>query len=200
MDAVCIEQPQRRIQRDTTYRQIFDGQDVMYACRHQATDALLHNPDRISAATALIQARIEECKFLSVRDHSSVECRQLMMVISIALIANDDPYSETVKAAVLKAKRLTDLGGILHNASDKILSDLFQKVIRSFPNKPLKKANKTLNCNLISKYGHASVFSLTKIADCTRNQLLVQIDGIITRKIADDAMREFFPEISAQQY
>lgn len=200
MNAVCVEQPQRRVQRDTTYRQIFDGQDVISACRRQASDAIVHSPDRISAARALIRARIEECKYLGSRDHSSAECRQLMMVISIAMIANDDPYSETVKAAVLKAKRWTDLGGTLRNASDKVLSGLFRKAIRSLPNEPLKKANKTLNCNFVSKNGHTSVINLTELANRTRDWFLAQLDAFITQRIADDTMREFFPEMSAQQY
>ena len=70
---------------------------VIFACRRQANDALLHYPSSIAAADVLIKTRIEEIKYLSTKDRQNVECRQLMMVVSLAMIANNDPYSEVVK-------------------------------------------------------------------------------------------------------
>ena len=49
MDAVCARQSHINVRHDVSYRQIFNGQNVMLACRDQALDALEHNPDRISA-------------------------------------------------------------------------------------------------------------------------------------------------------
>lgn len=105
MNAVCVEQSNVRVQCDTTYRQIFNGQNVIFACRRQANDALLHYPSSIVAADVLIKTRIEEIKYLSAKDRQNVERRQLMMVVSLAMIANNDPYSEMVKAALLRAQR-----------------------------------------------------------------------------------------------
>lgn len=65
MNAVCVEQSNVRVQCDTTYRQIFNGQNVIFACRRQANDALLHYPSSIAAADVLIKTRIEEIKYLT---------------------------------------------------------------------------------------------------------------------------------------
>lgn len=156
MNAVCVEQSNVRVQCDTTYRQIFNGQNVIFACRRQANDALLHYPSSIVAADALIKTRIEEIKYLSTKDRQNVERRQLMMVVSLAMIANNDPYSEMVKAALLRAQRKAQIGS-------------------------------------------KSAFSLTQIADSSRDALLAQIDASITQWIADEAVREFFPKISVPQ-
>lgn len=90
MNAVCVEQSNVRVQCDTTYRQIFNGQNVIFACRRQANDALLHYPSSIAAADVLIKTRIEEIKYLSTKDRQNVERRQLMMVVSLAMIANNE--------------------------------------------------------------------------------------------------------------
>ena len=199
MNAVCVEQSDVRIQRDTTYRQIFNGQNVIFACRRQANDALLHYPSTVVAADTLIKARIEEIKYLSTKDRQNVECRQLMMVVSLAIIANDDPYSEMVKAALLRAQRKAQIGSCLHKLVRTVFTGLSQKGIRNIPNTSLKKLNRVTGSPLISKNGSKTAFSLTQIADSSRDALLAQIDASITQWIADEAMREFFPKISVPQ-
>lgn len=199
MNAVCVEQSGVRVQRDTTYRQIFNGQNVMFACRRQANDALLHYPSTIAAADTLIRARIEEIKYLSAEDRQSVECRQLMMVVSLAMIASNDPYSEMVKAALLRAQRKAQIGSCLYKLVRTVFTGLSHKGIRNIPNAALKKLNRVTGSDLISKNGSKSAFSLSKIADSSRDALLAQIDASITQWIADEAMREFFPKISVPQ-
>lgn len=199
MNAVCIEQPRAHISRDTTYRQIFNGQNVMTACRHQANDALFHCPNTVLAAHALIEARVEESKYLSTKDRQSLECRQLMMVVSLAMIANDYPYSEMVKAALLRAQRKAQIGSCLYKLVHTVFTGLSRKGIRNIPNASLKKLNRATGSPLISKRGSQSAFSLTQIADSSRDALLAQIDASITQWIADEAMREFFPKISVPQ-
>ena len=199
MNAVCVEQPRVRISHDVAYRQIFNGQNVMVACRRQANDALLHYPSSIVAAEALIKARIEEIKHLSAKDRQNVECRQLMMVVSLVMIANNDPYSEMVKAALLRAQRKAQIGSSLYKLVYTVFTGLSQKGIHKIPNTSLKKLNRATGSNLISKNGSKSSFSLTKIADSSRNVLLAQIDASITQWIADEAMCEFFPKISEPQ-
>lgn len=57
MNAVCVEQSNVRVQCDTTYRQIFNGQNVIFACRRQANEYRVHlhflhghvSPGRLSA-------------------------------------------------------------------------------------------------------------------------------------------------------
>lgn len=199
MNAVCVEQPRAHISRDTTYRQIFNGQNVMTACRHQANDALLHYPDAVLAARALIDARVEESKYLSTKDRQNLECRQLMMVVSLAMMANNDPYSEMVKAALLRAQRKAQIGSCLYKLVRTVFTGLSHKGIRNIPNASLKKLNRVTGSDLISKNGSKSAFSLSRIADSSRDALLAQIDASITQWIADEAMREFFPNISVSQ-
>lgn len=199
MNAVCIEQPSVRVPHDTTYRQIFNGQNVIFTCRRQANDALLHYPSTIVAADTLIKARIEEIRYLSTKDRQTVECRQLMMVVSLAMIADDDPYSEMVKAALLRAQRKARFGSCLYKLCHTIFTGLSQKGIRNIPNTSLKKLNRVIGSSLISKNGSKSAFSLTQIADSSRDALLAQIDASITQWIADEAIREFFPKISVPQ-
>lgn len=199
MNAVCVEQPRAHISRDTTYRHIFNGQNVMAACRHQANDALLHCPDAVLAARALIDARVEESKYLSTKDRQSLERRQLMMVVSLAMIANNDPYSEMVKAALLRAQKKAQIESSLHKLIYTVCTGLSQKAIRYIPNASLKKLNRTTGSPLISKRGSKSAFSLTQLADSSRDALLAQIDGAITQWIANEAMEEFFSEIAVSQ-
>ena len=199
MNAVCVEQPGVRVQRDTTYRQIFNGQNVIFACRRQANDALLHYPSTIIAADTLIKARIEEIRYLSMKDRQNVECRQLMMVVSLAMIANNDPYSEMVKAALLRAQRKAQIGSCLYKLVRTVFTGLSHKGIRNIPNAFLKKLNRVTGSDLISKNGSKSAFSLTKIADSSCDALLAQIDASVTQWIADEAMCEFFPKISVPQ-
>ena len=199
MNAVCVEQPRAHISCDTTYRQIFNGQNVMTACRHQANDALLHYPDAVLAARALIDARVEESKYLSTKDRQSLECRQLMMVVSLTMIANNDPYSEMVKAALLRAQKKAQIGSSLHKLIYTVCTGLSQKAIRYIPNASLKKLNRATGSPLISKRGSKSAFSLTQLADSSRDALLAQIDGAITQWIANEAMEEFFSEIAVSQ-
>lgn len=134
MNAVCVEQSNVRVQCDTTYRQIFNGQNVIFACRRQANDALLHYPSSIVAADVLIKTRIEEIKYLSTKDRQNVERRQLMMVVSLAMIANNDPYSEMVKAALLRAQRKAQIGSCLYKLVYTVFTGLSQKGIRNIPN------------------------------------------------------------------
>ena len=199
MNAVCVEQSGVRVQRDTTYRQIFNGQNVIFACRRQANDALLHYPSTIVAADTLIKARIEEIRYLSTKDRQNVECRQLMMVVSLAMIANNDPYSEMVKAALLRAQRKAQIGSCLYKLVRTVFTGISHKGIRNIPNASLKKLNRATGSNLISKNGSKSAFNLTTIADSSCDALLAQIDTSITQWIADEAMYEFFPKISVPQ-
>lgn len=141
MNAVCVEQSNVRVQCDTTYRQIFNGQNVIFACRRQANDALLHYPSSIAAADVLIKTRIEEIKYLSTKDRQNVERRQLMMVVSLAMIANNDPYSEMVKAALLRAQRKAQIGSCLYKLVYTVFTGLSQKGIHNIPN----AASATLN-------------------------------------------------------
>lgn len=197
MDAVCARQSRAGIHHDITYRQIFNGQNVMLACRNQADEALGHNPDRISAANALIQARIEECKYLSSANPANIECRQLMMVISLAYIAEDDPYSEAVKAAVLHARFTTRLGILAHNIAHQTFSCLSSKAIHVLPSSFLKTINRIMGCNFISKNGKRSTITLTDLSDHSVNWILAQIDGYFTKRIADDVLHKFFYKNSA---
>lgn len=199
MNAVCVEQSNVRVQCDTTYRQIFNGKNVIFACRRQANDALLHYPSSIVAADVLIKTRIEEIKYLSTKDRQNVERRQLMMVVSLAMIANNDPYSEMVKAALLRAQRKAQIGSCLYKLVYTVFTGLSQKGIRNIPNASLKKLNRITGSPLISKNGSKSAFSLTQIANSSRDALLAQIDASITQWIADEAVREFFPKISVPQ-
>lgn len=151
MNAVCVEQSNVRVQCDTTYRQIFNGQNVIFACRRQANDALLHYPSSIAAADVLIKTRIEEIKYLSTKDRQNVERRQLMMVVSLAMIANNDPYSEMVKAALLRAQRKAQIGSCLYKLVYTVFTGLSQKGIHNIPNASLKKLNHITGSPLISK-------------------------------------------------
>lgn len=196
MNAVCVEQPRVRISNDTAYRQIFNGQNVMVACRRQANDALTHCPNTILAAHELVKARIEESKYLSTKDRQSLERRQLMMVVSLAMIANNDPYSEMVKAALLRAQKKVQIGSNLHKLIYTVSIGLSRKGIRSIPNTSLKKLNHVTGSPLISKRGNKSAFSLTQIADSSRDAILAKVDASITQWIADEAMREFSPDFS----
>ena len=132
MNAVCVEQSNVRVQCDTTYRQIFNGQNVIFACRRQANDALLHYPSSIAAADVLIKTRIEEIKYLSTKDRQNVERRQLMMVVSLAMIANNDPYSEMVKAALLRAQRKAQIGSCLYKLVYTVFTGLSQREFITF--------------------------------------------------------------------
>ena len=122
-----------------------------------------------------------------------------MMVVSLAMIANNDPYSEMVKAALFRAQRKAQIGSCLYKLVYTVFTGLSQKGIRNIPNASLKKLNRITGSPLISKNGNKSAFSLTQIADSSRDALLAQIDASITQWIADEAVREFFPKISVPQ-
>lgn len=152
-----------------------------------------------ASAAEATHALIEEIKYLSTKDRQNVERRQLMMVVSLAMIANNDPYSEMVKAALLRAQRKAQIGSCLYKLVYTVFTGLSQKGIRNIPNASLKKLNRITGSPLISKNGSKSAFSLTQIADSSRDALLAQIHASITQWIADEAVREFFPKISVPQ-
>ena len=200
MNTVCIKQPRIKIQSDETYQRLFDGQDereIMMWCRRQALAPLQRYPDRKTAIDKFIKTRVEECKYLSTNHPERVQCRQLMMVVSLSIMAYDDPYDEMVKAVVLRAKRISSAAKVLHNIAYSISSGLSEKGIKQIDSAALRKVNRILNCNFISKNGRTSVITLTELAGYTRDQLIALFDGFITQKIADDAMRIFCPEITA---
>ena len=120
-----------------------------------------------------------------------------MMVISLALISNDDPYSETVKAAVLHARSTTQLGISAHNIAYQTLSCLALKAIHVLPSSLLKNFNRIVGYNFISKNGKCSTITLTELSNHSVNWTLAQIDGYFTKRIAEDALQKFFPENSA---
>lgn len=179
----------------------FVNQQIISICEQRLADALAHSVDPYQAAQELATCAVDCASYYSTcqsafpyEGSSRVESEQLLLVLSIGLLAGRDPYGEKVKAVLIQSYAKIQFSRFRHNMIEFIIACCSRKFSPLVSGADIRKINHFFGCRLVAKSGSTSPINCTQISQATHDFLVSKNDVWTTKTIAQYALKEFFPE------